>query len=115
MNMTTTTDKRMKINGVLYERLKTWIAQAVDKVFGGAEKVRAIAKEQNVLPGQMMWQLFWLVSDNICYSDQHPMFKSNKRIRFHPQDKGLWQYDEFTDEHIQTAIMRIGKELLIVC
>lgn len=104
----------MKIKGQLYQEMKECIRLVID-FFGGPIKVVALAKDSDMLAVCLMWDLWNLVSDNKQLEADHPMFRGG-RPRIHPYDPNFNIYADETinDDHIQTALMKIGRELNVI-
>ena len=60
----------------------------------------------------LMWELHTIATNNLQYSDDHPLFADGSWRRLVPTVPGYRIYvDGLKDTHIATALRKIGKEL----
>lgn len=99
----------MKINGNLYETIKSGFHTIVDH-YGGPARYKSQFGGKN--DRSTMWGLWHTFTAHKTYTDRHPMFKKYGRILPYEQDWDVYATDEsINDDHIETAIMKIGREL----
>lgn len=97
----------MKINDKIYKIMKDAISLVIDYV--GKEKVKKAIEQRERFT---MWEIWNRASDDLQDADSHPRFKRIKRIVPYT---GFYVYSEdssINDNHIETALKKIFKELL---
>jgi len=110
----------MKIHPIIY-KLMFAAMKAVVENLGGAAKVNADLQDQIKKQGSNphktsignIWNIWHSASDNLMYSDAHPLFQNGKWTRVYPQHPGFDPYaaGNVNDNHIETALKAIAKEL----
>lgn len=101
----------MKMSPSTYEEIKTGIRAVVN--FLGQDNVRAARDDTSTQ--SMMWQLFILAEFDYRNDDSHPAYVKG-RARVVPFKAFNWSpYNEgLKDSHIETALMKIGRELDLI-
>ncbi len=95
----------MKIQGKKYEVMK----DAFTKIFNshGPEKVKEAIRNNGKT--KVIWSIWTRAADQLRYNDNHPIIKT----RIVQQNTEFDVYDDNTnDDHIQSALVKILKELL---
>ncbi len=99
----------MKIKGQKLDTIKTAFTLVFNHV--GKEKVREC--HQLASPKRIAWGIWHRASDNMRYDDNHPNFHQGNQVRIVPYNPEFNVYDDDTnDNHIQTVILKILKDLL---
>lgn len=92
----------MKISTDRYNEIKNGISRLIDEYH-----------KASIEPGSM-WELFNHVSFDFMYDDNHPAYRAGrKRINPHKEGWNIYK-DDLNDKHIETALMKIGRELGII-
>lgn len=101
----------MKINGSLYETIKSGFRTVIDH-YGGPASYKSRFGGKN--DRSTMWGVWHTFVAHKTYGETHPMFRKG-RILPHEPNWDVYATDEtINDDHIETAIMKIGRELGMV-
>lgn len=96
----------MKIQGEKYNTMATAIKAVVDSF--GKDKIRQSMQHNKV---KAAWAVWSLAADDMRYTDSHPMFKHRQRYASHNPTFDVYS-DHVNDDHIETALFKILKDLL---
>lgn len=101
----------MKMSKERYELLKDAIRAVAEDI--GYDICRSYAQDRN--DKQLMYALFHKATNQLQYDDNHPFFKNGQWKRVYPHVEGFAYYNDngvsLNDDHIWTALKRIGKDL----
>lgn len=101
----------MKMSQERYALLKSAMAAVLDH--HGPDKFKEHASQTRTT--SVAWLLHNLAINQIQYSDTHPFFQDGKWVRVFPHQPSFDMYrdgeNDLNDNHIQTAILKICKEL----
>ena len=104
----------MKMSKARYDLLKTTITAVAGKI--GLDKCREYANRRNA--AQLMWSLHHKATDQLQYDESHPFYQDGTWEKIVPHVEGFKIYDDngttLNDDHIETALRRIGRELDLI-
>lgn len=105
----------MKLDQTTYNKIKVAVKAVVEHA-GGPQAVKAEYQQQNLTERRMLWDVFRFASRNLQYDDTHPAFSQGMWTRVCPYDPHFNVYADRSvkDDHIFTALKRIGKELGLI-
>lgn len=96
----------MRVKLKKYEKMKAVIKTVVDHYYAWVKQEAAKEKK----PSQLMWALFFLAADDMRYDDCHPRYQQRDRIIPHTPEFDMYS-DGDNDDHLTTALLKIGREL----
>lgn len=106
-----TKDQTMKMSQERYNLLKS----AITKVADHWGRATFVEHTEQTTPTATAWLLHNLAVNQLQYDDTHPFFQNGKWERIVPYQPSFNMYidngNNLTDNHIQTAIIKISKEL----
>lgn len=104
----------MKMSQKRYELLKTGF-QAAIKHFG-RDQLKQFLFDNN--QKRLVWGLHTALVNQLQYPDDHPYFKNGVWDRWFPYQENFSVYDDdgtkLHDQHIETAINKIARELELI-
>lgn len=101
----------MKMSQSLYDLLHQSMQKSVNHL--GMEYFRDAYKGLTLK--RMLFDLLYFTTYDLMYDDTHPAYQ-NGRVRINPHVPGfdIYEKDSLNDEHIFTALKKIGKEIGLV-
>ncbi len=98
----------MKITGTKYDTMRAAMRAVIERA-GGTAAVKAAYADKT--PGRMLWDLWHVAERNLRYDDAHPAYAGGHWTRVYPYNPSFDVYsDNVNDQHILTALTKIGKE-----
>lgn len=102
----------MKMRAATYEIVREAI-RAVVEHYGGPEALRRAYADLSV--ERMLWDSWNLASFDLRNDNDHPFYTSGKHTRVCDYVPGFDVYREgLNDDHIATALRKIGRELGLI-